>query len=183
MAPARIKRMRLTGKHRDLFLFAAIVLFLCACSTRQTAQHTPPAPADIAAIEAGNATALRQIIVNSATQQIGQPYRWGGQTPGTGFDCSGLSLFAHQQAGIAIPRRALDQYHSGRPIRRDELKPADLVFFSNPKYSKTFHVGVYIGRDQFVHAPGKGRTVTTASLSNPYFNTNFIGAKTHIPHF
>ena len=175
--------MILTGKTKYTLIFAGIVLLFCSCSTRQAAQHIPPEPARPAIPESGTVATLRQVIVNSALQQIGQPYQWGGQTPATGFDCSGLTLYAHRKAGIAIPRMARDQYRSGRQIRRQELRPADLVFFSNPKHSKSFHVGVYIGRNRFIHAPGKGRTVGSASLSNPYFRDNYIGAKTHIPLF
>jgi cell wall-associated NlpC family hydrolase len=106
---------------------------------------------------------------------VGAPYRWGGLTP-KGFDCSGLVVYAYKKIGTHVPRTAKAQFNSCKSITRQNLKPADLVFFSVPRRRGVVHVGIYIGKGQFVHAPGRGRKVKRASLNNIYFKRHFIKA-------
>lgn len=112
----------------------------------------------------------------SAKQYLGAPYVYGGKTP-RGFDCSGLTLFVYKKYGVNIPRTSYSQAKSGKSIRKRNLKPGDLVFFKTSGGSRVSHVGIYIGKDKFIHAPGTGRKVTVATLTNPYFKRTYSGAR------
>ena len=96
---------------------------------------------------------------DAALSQIGVPYRWAGASPGEGFDCSGLVMWAYAQVGVSLPHNAAAQHGSGTPVSRDQLEPGDLVFFDGDG-----HVGIYIGNGQFVHAPHTGDVVKISSL-------------------
>ncbi|MCG8549499.1 MAG: C40 family peptidase [Desulfobacterales bacterium] len=117
----------------------------------------------------------RQTIIRTAITALGAPYRWGGLSP-KGFDCSGLVVYAYKKLGIHVPRTAKAQFKSCTSVTRQNIKPADLVFFSVPRRRGIVHVGIYIGNGQFVHAPGRGRKVKRASLNNIYFKQHFIKA-------
>lgn len=174
-------------------LKSSLVLFfisglLFSCSPRQPVPeiHVPPpsgrpSTGTLSDQNPQHLSSLRRAIVETAIKSIGTSYRWGGSTPRTGFDCSGLVRYTHQKARLPLPRTARRQFKNGHPVSLDQLKPADLVFFNNSSASKTYHVGIYIGNGVFVHAPGKGKTVRKARLNNPYFKTKFIGSRTYIP--
>ncbi len=127
-----------------------------------------------------NLTKKRQTIVNHAIENIGKPYAWGGKSPGLGFDCSGLVLYTHDKANLRVPRTSREQFKKGRPISKPALQPGDLVFFNIREKKTGLHVGIFIGNGQFIHAPGRGRQVRLASLSNVYFNQNFKGARSYL---
>lgn len=103
--------------------------------------------------------------VRAALSQLGVPYVWGGATPGRGFDCSGLTMWAYEQVGINLPHYGGDQWNAGIHVSRDQLEPGDLVFF----YSDIHHMGMYIGNGKFVHAPHTGDRVRVADLSTRPF--------------
>jgi cell wall-associated NlpC family hydrolase len=99
------------------------------------------------------------IAVDWALAQVGTPYIWGGETPGVGFDCSGLAQAAYKIAGISLPRVAQDQYDATAKLAPDDpLQPGDLVFFGGGSSAVT-HVGIYVGNGQMVDAPHMGADV------------------------
>jgi cell wall-associated NlpC family hydrolase len=106
-----------------------------------------------------------------AMSQLGTPYVWGGASPG-GFDCSGLVMWAYAQAGVSLPHSSYAQYGYGVPVSRDQLQAGDLVFFDG-----LGHVGIYIGGDQFVHAPHTGDVVKISSLSESWYASTYVGAR------
>lgn len=113
----------------------------------------------------------------SAKRYIGVPYKYGGETP-RGFDCSGLTAYVYKRHGVALPRSSDKQAKVGKPVRKTHLRPGDLIFFSaNGGRRKVNHVGIYIGDGKFVHAPGTGKKVTTASLGSAYFKKNYHSAR------
>jgi len=124
-------------------------------------------------------TKSRQTVVRHAIYNLGQPYRWGGHAPDTGFDCSGLVFYAHGKAGLRTPRTAKDQLKKGRPVAKPSIQPGDLVFFKIPGKKTGLHVGIYIGTGQFIHAPGSGRKISLARLNNVYFSRHFKGARSY----
>jgi cell wall-associated NlpC family hydrolase len=110
-------------------------------------------------------------VVGIALSQLGTPYVWGGAAPG-GFDCSGLVMWAYAQVGVSLPHSSYAQYGYGVPVSRDQLQPGDLVFFDG-----LGHVGIYIGGDQFVHAPHTGDVVRISSLDEAWYAANYVGAR------
>ncbi len=105
-----------------------------------------------------------------ALRYLGVRYQWGGASPGTGFDCSGLVMYVFAQLGVQLPHFAAGQYSYGSAVPRDQLQPGDLVFFDGLS-----HVGIYIGNNQLVHAPQTGDVVRIASMSE--FAGGYVGAR------
>ena len=109
---------------------------------------------------------------------VGTQYRYGGRSPETGFDCSGLVAHVFERAwGLLLPRRVQEQAGVGEPIRKlTDLEPGDLVFYNtrNRPYS---HVGIYVGDGRFVHAPKPGRRVRAERVDSPYWKARFNGAR------
>ena len=110
-------------------------------------------------------------VVGVAISMLGTPYVWGGSAPG-GFDCSGLVMWAYAQVGVSLPHSSYAQFTYGVPVSRDQLQPGDLVFFDG-----LGHVGIYIGGDQFIHAPHTGDVVKISSLSEDWYAGNYVGAR------
>lgn len=118
-----------------------------------------------------------QDLVLNAMGFMGVPYRWGGTTPETGFDCSGFVQFVFRQAtGMLLPRSSFDQIHHGISVMRDELQPGDLVFF-NTMRAQFSHVGIYIGENRFIHSPSRGKTVEIVDLTETYWKKRYNGAR------
>lgn len=116
----------------------------------------------------------RQYVIRTAQSLIGTPYRYGGDSPSRGFDCSGLVQYSHRVAGISVPRTSRQQHRSARRVALHDLQPGDLLFFRIQ--GKTGHVGIYIGEGRFVHAPSSGKRVEITSLNNSYWKPRLIGA-------
>ena len=127
---------------------------------------------------------VRQSVSNKASELVvnamgflGVPYKRGGNTAETGFDCSGFvrAIYA-QSIGLILPRRAEQQAAATENIEKSELKPGDLVFFNTLK--RTFsHVGIYVGEGRFIHSPKPGAEVRVESMRVDYWATRFDGAR------
>lgn len=117
-------------------------------------------------------------ILFRAIGLVGTPYRYGGNTPSSGFDCSGLVDYVfHDVAGIALPRTAEAISELDAPnVPRGELESGDIVFFHH-RSGRVSHVGIYVGKGRFVHAPNEGGTVRLDSLDSPYWREHYSGAK------
>ncbi|STW39641.1 lipoprotein [Klebsiella pneumoniae] len=118
--------------------------------------------------------------MNKLMGQLGKPYRWGGTSPRTGFDCSGLVYYAYKDlVKIHIPRTANEMYHlrDARPVDRDELQSGDLVFFRTRGRGAADHVGVYVGNGKFIQSPRTGRDIQITSLSEDYWVRHYVGAR------
>ncbi len=116
-------------------------------------------------------------MVEQAMGLLGVPYRRGGNSESTGFDCSGLVRHLYEKSvGQILPRRAVDQARATEVIDRDELKPGDLVFFNTMR--RTFsHVGIYVGDGKFIHAPRAGKAVNIDDMRSAYWQKRFNGAR------
>jgi len=123
---------------------------------------------------------VRGEIVRTAESFLGLPYRWGGSSPEDGFDCSGLTMAVYQLNGLDLPRSSREQWGTGVPVGRRELSGADLVFFATSGRGRVSHVGIYIGKNRFIHAPGKGKTIRVDSLSKRYFRRRYVGARSYL---
>ena len=109
--------------------------------------------------------------VDIALRYLGTPYSWAGASP-SGFDCSGLTMYAYAKVGVYLPHNAAMQYGMGTPVSRSQLAPGDLVFFNGLS-----HVGMYIGGGRFVHAPHTGDVVKISSLSEYWYSATYVGAR------
>ena len=118
-------------------------------------------------------------LVMQAMNFLGVPYRRGGNTEATGFDCSGFTRHIFENSiGLVLPRRADEQATTAGllSINRQELKPGDLVFFNTMK--RTFsHVGIYVGDDKFIHSPRSGGEVRIEDMRESYWSRRFTGAR------
>jgi len=110
-------------------------------------------------------------VARTARRMTGVPYNYGGSSP-RGFDCSGLVYYAYREAGFVVPRTSREQLRASRPLTLKEALPGDLVFFSTPE--KVSHVGIYLGGQQFVHAPSTGKSVEIETLEQDYYRRHLI---------
>lgn len=111
-------------------------------------------------------------VVPILMRYLGTPYTWGGASPGTGFDCSGLVLYVYAQVGVSLPHNAAMQYGYGSPVDRSDLQPGDIVFFNG-----LGHNGVYIGGGQFIDAPKTGDVVKIENLNDSWWSAAYVGAR------
>ena len=111
-------------------------------------------------------------IIQVAKSQLGKPYRYGGLSPKTGFDCSGLINYSYKKVGLSIPRTTTQLYRASKPVKKRHLKAGDLVFFRINR-KKISHVGLYLGNNRFIHAPSSGKRVNIANLGDKYWRTRF----------
>lgn len=123
---------------------------------------------------------LRDNLVTTAESFIGVEYSWGGTSRSNGFDCSGLAMAIYQMNGLNLPRSSIKQFEAGRAIKRNQLKKGDLLFFVTSKNQRISHVGIYVGNEMFVHAPGKDKKIQKDSLADIYFRSRFAGACTYL---
>jgi cell wall-associated NlpC family hydrolase len=107
-----------------------------------------------------------------ARRLLGVPYRYGGDSPGSGFDCSGLVRHVFGRFGLELPHSSYADFGLGRSVPRAALRPGDLVFFNG-----LGHVGLYVGSGRFIHAPRSGTTVRITSLGDPWYSSRYDGAR------
>jgi cell wall-associated NlpC family hydrolase len=115
--------------------------------------------------------------IEQAYQVLGTPYRYGGKSPATGFDCSGLVTHVFGQSlGLELPHNASAQSKLGTRVRLAELAPGDLVFY-NTRRRPYSHVGIYVGDDKFIHAPKPGSSVRVESMKTAYWVKRYNGSR------
>ncbi|HYF94952.1 MAG TPA: stalk domain-containing protein [Symbiobacteriaceae bacterium] len=111
-----------------------------------------------------------------AKEMVGLPYAWGGTSPDTGFDCSGLMWYVGQQVGTELPRTSHEMFEIGVQVSRDQLQAGDLVFFTTYAPGAS-HVGIYDGAGGFVHSQNAETGVKVTPLSNPWWAERYLGAR------
>jgi cell wall-associated NlpC family hydrolase len=114
--------------------------------------------------------------VRFARKLLGIPYRYGGDSPSGGFDCSGFVRYVYAHLGLRIPHSSYADFGLGRRVERGALRPGDLVFFDG-----VGHVGMYVGGGRFIHAPHTGTRVQLTSLSDPWYQAAYDGARRLLP--
>ncbi len=154
------------------------MLALAACGSAP--KRPPPASVPTSGAAHGSAGVvghLAQDVLFLALSLVGTPYRYGGNTPQAGFDCSGLIGYVFRQAAaLSLPRTTRElQAMRGREVRRDALASGDLVFFG--ARGRVNHAGIYVGEGRFVHAPSSGGTVRLDALDGHYWRDSYLGAK------
>ncbi|MDQ1211246.1 C40 family peptidase [Pantoea anthophila] len=122
----------------------------------------------------------RETAMTKLMGQLGKPYQWGGTSPHTGFDCSGLVWYAYKDlVKFKIPRTANEMYHlrDAAPIKRESLEKGDLVFFRINGRGTADHVGVYLGGGKFIQSPRTGKDIQISALGEDYWQRHYIGAR------
>ena len=107
-----------------------------------------------------------------ARRFLGVPYRWGGDSPSGGFDCSGFVRYVYGHFGRSLPHSSYADFDLGRRVSRGSLRPGDLVFFDG-----VGHVGMYVGGGRFIHAPHTGTSVQVTRLDEPWYRSSYDGAR------
>jgi len=150
-----------------LFLLLGLLL-LTACSTT-TQNHQQ--------FNKSNSAASVKALTTFAKSLVGVPYKYGGSTPQSGFDCSGFVKYVFKHSvGVSLPHNSRMISRHGIRIKRSQLHKGDLVFFDTNKkiYS---HVGIYLGNNTFIHAPKKGSKVRIVKMNNIYWKKHYNGAR------
>jgi peptidoglycan DL-endopeptidase CwlO len=111
-------------------------------------------------------------VASIATRYLGIPYRWGGSSPSTGFDCSGFVMYLYRQVGVSLPHNAAMQYRHGRAVSRGSLRRGDVVFFN-----RLGHNGIYLGGGRFIHSPSTGDVVKISRLDEGWYGSRYVGAR------
>ncbi|XTZ36684.1 C40 family peptidase [Salmonella enterica] len=146
-----------------------------ASTKRKASKPATIAEAHKVRIQKAQKTAMSKLM-----KQIGRPYRWGGTSPKTGFDCSGLVYYAYKDlVKFRIPRTANEMYHlrDAAPVKVAELESGDLVFFRTQGRGSADHVGVYVGNGKFIQSPRSGQDIQVTSLSEDYWQRHYVGAR------
>lgn len=159
--------MNASWRRARLLAGCAVLLLLAACATVSPVHHPAPSPP---ANVANN-------VLFRALGLVGTPYRWGGNTPASGFDCSGLVDYVFRtEAGMALPRTSREMAALDAPeISRAALEPGDLLFFG--RRHRVTHVAIYVGNGRFVNAPDRGGTVRLDELDGYYWRDHYLFAK------
>ncbi|WP_087657497.1 NlpC/P60 family protein [Caballeronia terrestris] len=176
---------------RRFWLLLVVTLLLAACGSApqklsrkpagnaSTASRTFATPSDFPNFV--DHSVGREEISIQAMSLVGVPYRWGGNTPDAGFDCSGLVRYVvDRAASVNLPRTTADMSSRGESIEPDEVAPGDLIFFNTTGRPHS-HVGIYVGKLRFVNAPSTGGTVRLDYLTNPYWAKRFDGIRRVAP--
>ena len=163
-----------------LYLLSLLLLiappFATAAPERAADEASSPADDVADATSSMGEEAMGDVILQ-AMSLMGIAYRWGGNNPNQGFDCSGFIRYVfHRSVGMSLPRTAAEQARVGKRIDRSELKPGDLVFF-NTLGARYSHVGLYIGNEKFIQAPRSGKNIEISSMKSGYWASRFTGAR------
>ncbi len=153
-------------------VMALATLYLSGCSS-QVPREPEPEPAPSGYTEQAN-----EILFN-ALGLVGTPYRYGGNSPDSGFDCSGLINYVYREsANMALPRTVAEMSRLNAPdVTEDNLQSGDLVIFATDGSSRPSHAGIYVGDGRFVHAPSRGGEVRMDFLSDRYWERSYLNAK------
>ncbi|MGY8525245.1 C40 family peptidase [Paracidovorax citrulli] len=160
-------------------LAAALALLLAACASSPPARHGSPGSASSRLPRApivDPSAGLEEISIQ-AMALVGTPYRYGGNTPDSGFDCSGLVRYVvARAANVNLPRTTEAMGSRGVALDRSQVAAGDLVFFNTTGRANS-HVGIYVGQNRFVHAPSSGGTVRLEDMTKSYWARRYEGAR------
>ncbi|WP_246265528.1 C40 family peptidase [Aromatoleum diolicum] len=159
----------------------AIALALMAAAPARSTENTPSPQGEPSALSLERAGTTAQGLINQGMEYLGIRYRFGGNSPETGLDCSGLVQNVFRNAlGLNLPRTARDMARLGDKVGMQDLKPGDLVFFNTMRRAFS-HVGIYMGDGRFLHAPARGGEVRIEEMDKSYWAKRFNGARRLVP--
>ena len=151
-------------------------MLLAACAGGPPARHGGAPPRQPGKPMIDPSAGLEEISIQ-AMSLVGTPYRYGGNTPDSGFDCSGLVRYVvSRAANVNLPRTTEQMGQRGTSLDRSEVASGDLVFFNTTGRANS-HVGIYVGQNRFVHAPATGGTVRLEDMGKSYWASRYNGAR------
>ncbi len=150
-----------------LLIIFVITSFVSACSS----PHSKPT--NSVSYKQSSISHNKKSIIDTAQAMLGVNYYYGGTSPKTGFDCSGLVYYAHKKQGIKLPRTTTGQLKSVKRVYKSSLRPGDLVFFAI-NHVTVSHVGIYLGDGKFIHSPSTGKKVNITSMNSDYWRSRFV---------
>jgi cell wall-associated NlpC family hydrolase len=164
-------------------LLALAIAALAFCCTAAAARADRPVRAESVSAPDNRPKPIRHVsqrrkrtlgdrAARIALRAVGVPYRWGGTSPASGFDCSGLVYWAYGRLGVEVPHSSYALAGTGRGVPRSRLRPGDVLVFSG--YG---HVGLYVGRGRMVHAPHSGRVVEVVRLGRSSYGARLVAAR------
>lgn len=159
-----------------------LVIVASSCATAEPAASATEMPINVESVpvtevNTANWSERAQEVLINALSLSGIRYKYGGNSPETGFDCSGFVSYVFKQAtSLTLPRSALAMSRLGTTVPKSELQPGDLVFFNTLK-SAFSHVGIYVGDNRFIHSPRSGGAVRIESMENTYWSKRYNGAQ------
>lgn len=173
----------------------ALLLSACAARFEQAPEATailktaPPASAPraanaeseiaVAPYTLEDSSGTREQVVRAALAMVGRRYRFGGNSPEQGFDCSGLAAYVFAQVGISLPRSSHEQWQHARPLSLESARPGDVLFYRiRPSDPQITHIAIYLGDNRAVHAPSSGKRVLVTPIDTPYWQRRFVSAGT-----
>lgn len=168
-------RFSCTPIKHGMAILLAVILAACSSTPKST---TKPRPHVVQPVRITHISQLQggQELMLQSLGLIGTPYRWGGSSTESGFDCSGMIQYVYQTAlGVRLPRTSRDMAAASQSISPKQLKTGDLVFF-NTSGKGISHVGLYLGNGEFLHSPRSGSTVKTERLDHPYYAKRLVQA-------
>lgn len=175
---------------RRFWFLLVVTLLLAACGSAPQQVSRKPAASSAATRTFPTPSGFPNFVDHSVGREeisiqamslVGVPYRWGGNTPEAGFDCSGLVRYVvDRAASVNLPRTTADMSTRGESVEPDEVAPGDLIFFNTTGRPHS-HVGIYVGKLRFVNAPSTGGTVRLDYLTNPYWAKRFDGIRRVAP--
>ena len=164
--------------HRNLL--AAVVLLASlqvGPVSAQSSTESEPLPKSFASTVSSAVVDKTETLINNAMQLIGVRYRWGGNTPQSGLDCSGFVRYVFNDTfGFLLPRKSAQMSKVGLEIGKEELRPGDLVFFNTMRHAFS-HVGIYVGDNKFIHAPSRGKSIRVDDMTKVYWEKRYNGAR------
>lgn len=164
--------MRLTG-----ILLIVSLAGGCGLASADDDLSPPAKSTSLTAVVTDHYLVTARELIMQAMGYLGIRYKYGGETPETGFDCSGLVNYVYNKAaGLMLPRSAKEISQVGEKVTRDDLLPGDLVFFNTLRRPFS-HVGIYLGEHRFIHAPSRGGHVEIGDMSTRYWKKRYNGAR------
>ena len=165
-APVPVPALPNPGRQARLLLLLGLVACLALSACGKTAIPFSP--------EASQGSGRGVQAVHTARSVIGTPYVYGGESPSTGFDCSGLAYWVYGVSGATLPRSSRDQITAGSPVDLRAILPGDLVFFD---VDGSYHVGIYAGQGAFIHSPKSGGYVREEEMYKDFWMRRFLAAR------
>ena len=173
---------------KTLLAIALVAAFSQAPAFAQSAEQEPSTPvassnrftsaaSQLATSVGTTVVGGTESLIDNAMQLIGVRYRWGGNTPQSGLDCSGFVRYVFNDTfGFLLPRKSAQMSKVGLEIGKDELRPGDLVFFNTMRHAFS-HVGIYVGDNKFIHAPSRGKSIRVDDMTKVYWEKRYNGAR------